>query len=68
MIRCIIEDNDSVLLPVLPFLLQLLIQVSEEHVHHLAVGVGLSEGEVDISKSVNSNDHRDTRDQLDRYD
>jgi len=56
-IGCIINYDHSVLLPVLPLLLNPLVQVSEEHVHHLAVGVGLSQRNVDISKSIKTNDH-----------
>ena len=56
-IGCIIDYYHSVLLPVLPLLLEPLIEVSEEHVHHLAVGVGLSQRKIDISKSVKTNDH-----------
>ena len=64
-VRSIVNDDHRVLLPPLPLLLELLVQVSEENIHDLAVGIGLSQRKVDISKSVKTNDHGNPGDQLD---
>ena len=64
-VRSIVDNDHRVLLPILPLLLEPLIEISKEHIHDLAVGVGLSQRKVDISKSIKTNDHGNPGDQLD---
>jgi hypothetical protein len=56
-----IDDDDGVPPPLWPLLVQPGRQVPEEELHHLGVGVGLSEGDVHIPEGVQAEDHGDPR-------
>jgi hypothetical protein len=56
-----IHNDDCVPPPLRPLLIKPGGQVSEEELHHLGVGVGLSEGDVDITKGVQAKDHGNPR-------
>ncbi len=68
MIWGVIEDDDRALPPAWPLLLNLLVKILEEHLHDLAVGVGLGQREVDIAERIDCHDHRNPRGQLNRDD
>ena len=61
MVRGIVKDDHRALPPAWPFLLQLLVEILEENLHYLTIGVRLCEREVHIAKGIDSNNHRNPR-------
>ena len=55
-----VDDDDGVLPPVSSLLVQSLRQGPEEELHHLAVRVGLGEGDIHIAQGVKTQDHGDS--------
>ena len=63
-IRCIVQHHHSVTAPLRPLLIEFLDQTVHENLDHFAVRVLLVQYQVEVTPSVEPNNHRHSRDDL----
>ena len=63
-VRCIVQHHHSVTAPPRPLLIEFLDQTVQEDLDYLVVRVLLVQCQVEVTSSVQPNDHRHSRDDL----